>query len=1059
MVNELKNDYYLELLKKSYKKLKSYIYFDKTQLIIRDKIVQWESANNVDTELSNMADVLASGNENKLFDNIFNSISFLSFPKKLQNKSKNDNSVKVISNIKPDTIEVSEIQYFIDMDIKGFILGVAWILEVGYLLDEKIYEHSYGNRLRKNLIDKENNNPTYSPYLFEPYFQQYETWRDSALTLAKESLSKEQDVIIFTLDFKRFFYQVDIKPVELMDTIDSVLLNNDKQEKSLTCDKDELARILTCFVSKVISLYSEALKEEYSDIEDRNVLPIGFPPSNIIANYCLKKFDEAMIEGWNPLYYGRYVDDILIVDKVEKNSLIYKKASKEELTTDSLIKHYLLSFDAWKRSIVNKRYKDKGLLIEKSYNKDDESTTYVVNADFSEFPDSEIIVQNSKVKIFYFNYKQSDALIDCFQNQLRDNKSEFRFLPEDESVFQHDDYSELFSLISKGGPNKLRSIEDFSIDKFNLSKFLGKLLRVSGLVEDKEEMKFEKDISKIFDCQSIVENYMTWEKVFSILANNENFEAYYQFVDQVIKAITSIQYVNGNVYFLKKSLFNVLLSAIHKTLSIIWGPKVSKMIEKIKTRLYAEQEYFFENIIDIHSFRRAYCTTRMCDKYALILPIDCFLKDANKALNDSHTINFTKVSDVLNYEKFGDFLEGPLFNYYPYLISMGDLTYYNVYRNMKKSNHISSKDDYNHLLNKYVEINYNHSREEHKSETPIWCTDIHRNFVDQSFDIQKLVVKIGKCSRTKIKVAVANAILFESDFENVLKDTPNRTYARYKNIIKVINEALSNHVDLLVMPESFLPFEWLPIVARTCAKNQMAIVSGIEHVKLRNTSGENAVYNLTATILPYQEDNYKFSSIHFHSKTHFSPDEKEAINSYRCLPCENTDNTYELYCWNDFWFPVYCCYELSSIRDRSLFEAYADAIVAVEWNKDTKYYSNIVESLARDLHCFCIQVNTAKYGDSRITIPAKSEEIDLLKVKGGINPTILIDTIDIKGLREFQLKGNRLQSKSKSSYKQTPPDFNYEIVEEKVSGKLFENIKRMSDLSFVPSSTNIKEKD
>ena len=103
------------------------------------------------------------------------------------------------------------------------------------------------------------------------------------------------------------------------------------------------------------------------------------------------------------------------------------------------------------------------------------------------------------------------------------------------------------------------------------------------------------------------------------------------------------------------------------------------------------------------------------------------------------------------------------------------------------------------------------------------------------------------------------------------------------------------------------------------------------------------------------------------------------------------------------------------------------------------------ESLARDLHCFCIQVNTAKFGDSRITIPAKSEEIDLLKVKGGVNPTVLIDTIDIKGLREFQLKGNRLQSKSKSSYKQTPPDFNYKIVEEKVSGKLFENINKKDD--------------
>jgi len=43
----------------------------------------------------------------------------------------------------------------------------------------------------------------------------------------------------------------------------------------------------------------------------------------VIANWCLKPFDDALTNGWNPLYYGRYVDDILIVEKVEKNSAVY----------------------------------------------------------------------------------------------------------------------------------------------------------------------------------------------------------------------------------------------------------------------------------------------------------------------------------------------------------------------------------------------------------------------------------------------------------------------------------------------------------------------------------------------------------------------------------------------------------------------------------------------------------------------------------------------------------------------------------------------------------------
>lgn len=222
-------------------------------------------------------------------------------------------------------------------------------------------------------------------------------------------------------------------------------------------------------------------------------------------------------------------------------------------------------------------------------------------------------------------------------------------------------------------------------------------------------------------------------------------------------------------------------------------------------------------------------------------------------LTDNYPINLTKANDVLNYEVFTYFdqIPGSFYPYYPYLISMGDLTFYNVYRNMKEGNPISSKEDFEKLLHIYTKINYQLSGKNYKTEIPIACTHFDKR--------GNLAIKVGSNVKQKVKVAVANAVLFESDFENILKDTPNRSYTRYRNIMKVINEALQNHSDLLVMPENFLPFEWLPIIARTCAKNQMAVVSGIEHVKLKNINGEDVVYNLTASILPYQEGSYKFA--------------------------------------------------------------------------------------------------------------------------------------------------------------------------------------------------------
>ena len=112
-----KDNPYLDLLKKSYKKLKSYIYFDKTQLIIRDKIVRWETENNIEEILSSMAEAFYTGNVDVLFDRILSSISFSSFPKKLSGKTEKKETAVFISNIQHGPIEIDEIQYFLDMDI------------------------------------------------------------------------------------------------------------------------------------------------------------------------------------------------------------------------------------------------------------------------------------------------------------------------------------------------------------------------------------------------------------------------------------------------------------------------------------------------------------------------------------------------------------------------------------------------------------------------------------------------------------------------------------------------------------------------------------------------------------------------------------------------------------------------------------------------------------------------------------------------------------------------------------------------------------------------------
>jgi len=310
-------------------------------------------------------------------------------------------------------------------------------------------------------------------------------------------------------------------------------------------------------------------------------------------------------------------------------------------------------------------------------------------------------------------------------------------------------------------------------------------------------------------------------------------------------------------------------------------------------------------------------------------------------------------------------------------------------------------------------------------------------------------VYIKSPHKDQLKVAIGNARLDKNDFKRAITGKENRSFVRYQQLCSLFRSALKEKVDLLVLPECYIPWEWIPDVASLCARNDMALITGVEPIlslqcserREENKGNKQKVYNLTAVILPYKHENYKYAHVVYHHKTQYSPEEKRIILGYDLSPFEGTE--YQLFCWKDIWFSVYCCYELASIRDRALFQSYADATVAVEWNKDVQYFSNIMESMCRDIHCYCIQVNSSDYGDSRILSPSRTVLRDIIQTKGGDNYTILTTDIDIKKLREYQRKGYELQRET-DQFKPTPPKFDANIIRQKQDRTLWECITHKS---------------
>lgn len=1024
----------LEVIKKAYKKLKASVFYDKTTLELRNKIVCFEDKDFY-SRLYKLSCALNNDKEWESYEKkILDSIGILPFPKKLK---MNDSNV-VCSVNSTNKIEVDKLQYFLDMNVIGHILGVMWILLVGKNLDnaDSMYQHSYGNRLRKNLFDKYGNF-SYFPSLFQPYFSQYEKWRDKGLEAAKDCLKDDNDVVILTMDFQSYYYSVNYTEKDF--------------EKFIDHTDDKIIKKVNEFVYNVLKTYSEKLYEyskdknlfkyEQEERKENSVLPIGFLPSNILANWRLREFDEKIIERWNPLYYGRYVDDIILVDKVDKTSYIHKQVEENKCTSDVIIKYYFGQCNADKNSVCAAKDSRELLKIEKIPNEElsrndcsgGEKIEYYINPYYLNNNDSRIRVQDTKVKVFYFKSNATNALISCFQKEISENASEFRYLPELSSITDSVRYDKIFDLERDDTLNKLSAIKTFTLNKFELSKFLGKYMSIAAMTRYTNDIKVENELLKIFDKIVLIDQYSVWEKLFELFVIKENHEAYKKLFHEIIDAIDCIEVgedivndeINHNLY--KKSLYLHLYSCVYRTLSLTWGPLINKLVDDLCLLL---QETYSQNAFDkeiINKYRKLYCKTRMVNKYSMPVNIDFIIYNSESWMDDKIKFNLFDLNDIMVYIKKND----EKYFFHPYTVTPQEIIYSNQCCNLKNANDEISYED---VHGEYYALNYN----------LLDVKDKHNNFIiEQSKEKNYKYIYINSEHADKLRIAIGNVRVYEEDFKNVLTLNQHCSLDKYNQFEKILREALKEKVDLLVFPESFLPFSWLPRVSRFCAQNQIGLITGIEHfitikehvpiIPITPNNSECIVHNLTAVILPYKLDEFKYSYLKLHEKIDYSPEEIRQITGYG-YSYQKGKNLH-LFCWRDVWFPVFCCFELASITNRAMFTNIPDLFIAVECNKDTIYYSNIIESLCRDIHCYCVQVNSSNYGDSRVVQPTKSENMNIIRTKGGINYTILVDDIDIKALRDYQLKEYELQ-KEDNRFKPTPPRFDKSIVFKKIKNVL-----------------------
>ena len=295
--------------------------------------------------------------------------------------------------------------------------------------------------------------------------------------------------------------------------------------------------------------------------------------------------------------------------------------------------------------------------------------------------------------------------------------------------------------------------------------------------------------------------------------------------------------------------------------------------------------------------------------------------------------------------------------------------------------------------------------------------------------IQELTVKSTLGNLSSPRIAFANTEVKEENIIRSMRGDANLDKERYRKLASILKKARKENADILLFPECFIPLNLLSSLVKYAEKNQCLTITGLEHLKLDKTA-----FNFIVTILPVEIDGIKDSIVVFRIKNHYSPGEEFLISKNHLSVPKPKPYRYDIFNWRNIYFSSFYCFELANSLHRSLFKGKIDLLVGVEWNRDTNYFSNIVEASSRDLHVFVAQVNTSQYGDTRLTQPKDTNGKDLLKLKGGTNDAILIANINIDKLREFQ-RQKIITPEFIGDFKPLPPDFSHKDVIKRIKNK------------------------
>lgn len=916
------------MIEGSYKKLKSFFFYDKTLLFTKKNIAEFESDRIFfENKLKEISSKL-SNQDFSYFQNLISNIDFKILPKKLSSK---ETPSDIINGSLDYNKNINKVNFFIDIPIELSILDYLWTLLIGkiYSEQENSFKYSAATEFKKSLfkpgkdlfedIDFESNRS------FSPYYNLYAKWRKGAFKEIKKNISKK-DTMLVCLDLESFYYSVEFDFHQLTN-----FFNDDERLNSF--------QFLTTIIESIYSNYTKIIASYKKGVGTRNttsIFPIGLASPSILREIYMEPFDQSISYKLNPLYYSRYVDDVLLVIETSNGN---KTESKEAIVNLFIEKGILSSKDSYLKFI--------------GYNN--------------------LRIQQEKINCFYFQKNATPIFLKIYEKALQLNSSEANLFPDIDilkSSFEENSYN----IQNLDYSEKIRDLGFLKSNNYNASRFINSLQRLvkntkpnPGIVNP-----YLDQIEEFYRGSQSIEFSNSWKSIFElflICQDEPRIKKFYKQTELEIKKL-NFSLIDSNE-ILKKNNSKAL----------------KKLQKSLKEKLNIALALAFSLNLTPPTKSRA-------------------VQKLAKKFRDANLLNHNMVSyPLLNYFKS---------NHIPFNINLDSQSYF-FYINLSELDQFKLKwtPRFIHLMELYlvnslsIVINDNHNQNlttDNLIEKYNNCNNLNFRYyssffvknTDPSYPVNNSYYIVNNKINSNPKIALVNTNITTSEASNSIRNPLNNlTLDKKKKLFKILNIAKEEMVDILVFPEFYFPVAWLKDIADFAISNKISIVTGLQYI-----TKQNRAFNCVCNVIPIvKNNNFTTGFLLLREKNFYAPEEKLFLSRAGFICIDHKKPLYYIVDNNKYRYSTILCYEFTDITSRAGMKSKIEALFVPQLNRDTNYFASIVESSARDLHCFVIQANTSEYGDSRITAPYNTISKNIMQIKGGETDVVMISTLKISELK------------------------------------------------------------